>query len=67
VLTHCPGSSDRLMRWTFVFYLVANAKFRVSMISVYLAKVQPPQIKIKIEPSFTQCVRALSDCPKMPE
>jgi len=57
---------SRLTGWTFAFYLVANANFRVRMISVYLANTQATQIKIKIEPSFTQCIRATLAWPKTP-
>jgi len=40
--------------------------FRVCMISVYLANAQATRIKVNIEPSLTQRVRATLACPKMP-
>jgi len=40
--------------------------FRFCMISAYLTNAHAIQIKIKIEPSFTQCVRATLACPKTP-
>jgi len=42
----------------FRFFLVANANFRVHIIPVYLANAQATRINVKIEPSFTQRVRA---------
>jgi len=59
-VTRCHGCSDRLRSWTFA--LVANANFRIRMISVYLANARATRIKIKIEPSFTQWVRAMLGC-----
>jgi len=55
----CHGCSETLTRWTFTFYLVAIANFHVRMISA-------TQIKIKIESSFTQRVRATLACLKPP-
>jgi len=66
MLTRCHNFSDRLTRWTFAFYVVANANFRVRMISAYLAYTRTTRINIKIEPSFTQCVRAMLACTKTP-
>jgi len=40
------------MRQTFTFYLVANANFRIHMISVYLAKARATQIELEIESFF---------------
>ena len=48
------GSSARLTHWTFAFYLVAIANFRVRMISVGLANARATRMKTNIEPSFTQ-------------
>ena len=64
-MTHCQGCLDRIMHWTFGFYLLAYANFRICMISVYLANARTTRIKIKIEPSFTQRFRAMLACPKM--
>ena len=66
MVTRCHGCSDRLTLWTFAFHLVANANFRVCTISLYLANAWITQIKLKIEPSFTQCIRAISACPQTP-
>jgi len=66
VLTCCHDCLDRLMRWTFPFYLVANANLRVRMISVLLANALATRTKIKIEPSSTQRIWVLLGCPKTP-
>jgi len=66
MLIRCHSCSDRLTRWTFVAYLIASARFHVLMISAYLANAQATRIKIKMEPSFTQCVRPMLACPKTP-
>ena len=49
-------------RWTFAFALVANANFRVSMISAYLANAWVIQIKIKVEPSLSQRITVMLAC-----
>jgi len=64
MLTRCHGCSDRITRWTYAFYLVASMNFRVRVISVYFAKARVNRIKIKMEPSFTQRVRATLACLK---
>jgi len=48
-------------------FLVANANIRVRPISVYLANAWATRIKIKIEPSSPQCVRATLAYPKLPK
>ena len=58
-LTRCHVCSNRLTRWIFAFYLVANASCSVRIISVYSANEWDTWIKIKIKPSFTQRVRAM--------
>ena len=52
MFTHCHSFSDRLKRWAFAFYLVANVNFCVRMISAYLANAWATRSKIKIEPSL---------------
>jgi len=64
MLNHCHGCSDRLIRWTFTFYLVANTISHIRMTSVYLASTRANRIKNKIEPSFTQRVKGTLACPK---
>jgi len=64
-LTSCHSCSDRLTRWTFAFYLVANVDFCIRKISVYLANALATWNKITIEPSFTQHIRATLAYPKM--
>jgi len=58
MLNSCHGCLDRLTHWIFAFDLDANLNFRVRMISAYLANALASRIKIKIEPSFTHCIRA---------
>ena len=65
-LTRCHSCSVRLTQWCLAFYLVPNVNLRVRMISVYLAKERATIIKIKIDPSVTQRIRATLACPKTP-
>ena len=53
-------------RQTFAFHLVANANFCGRMISAYSADALATRIKIKIEPSRTERVRAALVCLKAP-
>jgi len=55
----------RLFRQTVTRLVTSNTKFRVRTISAYLANARTTRIKIKIEPSFNQRVRAALACPKM--
>jgi len=52
------------MHLHFTFDLVANANFRVRVISVYLANAWPPWNKIKIAPFFTQHIMTMLAFPK---
>jgi len=62
MLASCRGCSDRLMRWNFAFYLVAEVNLRVRVTSVYLANALATRMKIQIERSFTHCIRAMLAC-----
>jgi len=69
-MAKCPNRTNSLKTCvytlTFTFHLVSNADLRIHIIPVYLANAWTTWIKIEIELSFTQYVRAKLACRKTP-
>jgi len=48
----------------FCLLFSCQREFRVCTISVYLPSALATRFKLKIEPSFTQCIKAMLACSK---